>query len=152
MTADPIPVIEYEAMVFGRHLASLPAGTRRRGGVLDQSAYTLLSLLQASGPASIGDLGAVTGLDASTLHRQTTGLVRSGYAERIADPEGGRARKFRLSSEGERVLTEERRASRAALTQVTSDWTDEDRSALADLLSKFNRSIEARSGRTWPRP
>lgn len=152
MSADPIPAIEYETMVLSRHLASLPGRSRRRGGILDQSAYTLLCLLQVGGAASIGSLSSVTGLDASTLHRQTAGLLRDGYAERIPDPEGGRARKFRLTEKGERVLDEERQSSKDALARITSDWPESDVAAFGTLLNRFNRAVEQHHEHTWPRP
>ncbi|WP_249667373.1 MarR family winged helix-turn-helix transcriptional regulator [Cellulomonas fengjieae] len=149
MSSDPVARLEYESMVFARHLAG---STRRSGGELDQSAYVLLTLLQACGPSSIGDLAATTGLDASTLNRQTAALLRNGHAERITDPDGGVARKFRLTPDGERALNEERSASTAALDAITADWADDDRAALATLLGNLNMSIEARVGRSWPRP
>jgi DNA-binding MarR family transcriptional regulator len=148
---DPIAAIEYEALLFSRHLAGLPGRTRRRGGLLDQSAYTLLSLLEVGGPASIGDLNAITGLDVSTLNRQTAALLREGFAERFANPEGGIARLFRPTHRGRQILQEEREASRGALEAITSDWDEEERAAFASALERLNREIERRSGRSWPR-
>lgn len=151
--ASPIDRIEYEAMLFGRHLAALPAGrSRRKGGLLDQSAYTLLSLLDAGGPASLAELAAATGLDVSTLNRQTAALRRSGLAERFDDPEGGQARKLRLSDDGRRLLAEERAASQALLADLLAGWPEGDRVQFAELLVRYNRVIEDRSGRHWPRP
>src|SRR4051794_2162927 len=152
MTVDPISVIEYESMLFERHLSSIPGRTRRRRGVLDQSAYTLLNLLQIGGAQSIGELSVITGLDASTLNRQTAALLRDKLAERIADPQGGIARKFRSTAEGERAVHEEREASRRALSDLIADWEAADREEFADLLQRFNRTIEERAGREWPRP
>jgi DNA-binding MarR family transcriptional regulator len=152
MATDPVHVVEYEALVLGRHLAGLPGRTRRRGGVLDQSAYALLTLLESGGPTTIGDLADITGLDASTLNRQTAALLRQGYADRIPDPDGGKARKFRTSPAGRAALDEERRASWRALADIMADWAEDDRAALGDLLGQLNRAIEDRSGRPWPRP
>lgn len=150
---SPIDRIEYEAMLFGRHLVALPAGrSRRRGGRLDQSAYTLLSLLDAGGPASLAELAVATGLDVSTLNRQTAALRHAGLAERFDDPDGGQARKLRLSDEGLRLLAEEREASQALLAELLADWPERDRTDLAELLGRYNRTIEERSGRRWPRP
>lgn len=150
---SPIDRIEYEGMLFGRHLAALPAGrSRRKGGLLDQSAYTLLSLLDSGGPASLAELAAATGLDASTLNRQTAALRNGGLAERFDDPDGGQARKLRLSDEGRRLLAEEREASQALLADLLGDWPEGDRAQLAELLTRYNRVIEERSGRHWPRP
>lgn len=145
--------IEYEGMLFGRHLTTLPAGrSRRRGGLLDPSAYVLLSLLEAGGPSTIAELTAATGLDASTLNRQTAALRKAELAERFEDPEGGQARKLRLSEQGRRLLDEERRASRDSLAELVDDWSEEDRSRFAELLARCNRAVEERSGRYWPRP
>lgn len=152
MPADAISVLEYESMVFSRHLAGIAGRTRRRGGVLDQSAYTLLSLLQAGGPTSVAELAAITGLDTSTLTRQTAALQRSGLADRIPDPDGGKARKLRVTDLGARLVDEERQASRTALDNLTTDWPETDRATLAALLSRLNKAIESHSGRDpWPR-
>lgn len=147
-----IAVIEYESMIFGRHLAGLPGRTRRTGGVLDHSAYSLLSILQARGPSSIRELTAVTGLDASTLNRQTAALLRENYAVRIPDPAGGLARKYQITDHGERTLREEREASRAALAGLIADWSETDRATFAELLRRLNDAIEQHVGRHWPRP
>lgn len=151
MTDEAIAAIEYEALVLSRHLAGLPGRTRRSGGVLDNSAYTLLSILEAGGSTTIGSLSTTTGLDTSTLNRQTAALVRDGYASRVPDPEGGLARKFHITPQGQDLLREEQEASRSALESITDDWPPADRQALARLLTRFNQAIEYRSGRTWPR-
>lgn len=147
-----IAALEYETLVFTRHLTDLPGHTRRTHGVLDQSAYTLLNLLQFGGPSSIGELSEITGLDASTLNRQTAALLREDYANRIADPAGGVARKFTISDHGLDVLTAEQDASRAALASIIADWNTHDHETLTTLLARLNGDIEARTGRSWPRP
>lgn len=151
MSADPIDAIEYEAMVLARHLTELPGRSRRTGGMLDQSAYVLLNILRAGGPASIGELSGITGLDASTLNRQTAALLRDGYVERISDPAGGIARRFRPTEHGDAALDDERSASRTALASIISDWSPSDRAAFASSLEQFNRAIETRTRRVWPR-
>jgi len=149
---SPIDRIEYEAMLFGRHLATLPAGrSRRKGGRLDQSAYTLLSLLDAGGPASLSELAVATGLDVSTLNRQTAAMTKAGYVERVPDPEGGLARKFRLTAVGADRLESDRHANMAGLRRVLVDWTGDDVDTFATLLRRFNTDIERLDGRPWPR-
>ena len=151
MSTDPIAALEYETLVFGRHLTDLPGRSRRAAGVLDQSAYTLLTILDVRGPQSIAELGAVVGLDASTLNRQTAALVRDGYAERITDPDGGIARKFAATPLGTQSVREERDASRAALADTLNAWPEQEVAALNGLLSQLNIAIEERTGRHWPR-
>jgi DNA-binding MarR family transcriptional regulator len=144
----PIDLLEFETMLFGRYsLAS-----RGRAGGLDRSAYTLLSRLQMQGPMSIGELSDALGLDASTLNRQTAAMMRSGLAERIPDPGGGIARKFRVTAEGENRLREERAAAIGHLGEILADWSPAEVTALVDYLERFNSAIERYLGRPWPRP
>lgn len=139
-------------MVFARNLSALPSHTaRRKGGVLDESAYVILTLLERSGPLSITELAKVLGSDASTLNRQTAALLRTGLADRIADPTGGIARKFSPTADGIRMLQEERTASQDALTRLTESWPEADQISLATLMERLNRAIEERTGRAWPR-
>ncbi|NUP02777.1 MAG: MarR family transcriptional regulator [Nonomuraea sp.] len=135
----PTHLIEFETMLLGRHRH------------LDRSAYLLLSRLRSSGPMSIGQLSDAFGLDASTLNRHTSALLRGGLVERIPDPEGGIARKFRLTAEGERSLEEEREKNVRGLEKVLADWTPEDVAAFAGYLRRFNTDIERLAGRPWPR-
>lgn len=148
---DRFEAIEFETMLLGRHLT--PVRRHSEGdSYLDRSAYTLLSRLQVQGPMSIGQLSDAFGLDASTLNRQTAAMLRSGLVERIPDPDGGLARKFRITRVGRSRLTRERRTNVDGLQRVLEDWSDRDVAALAKLLHRFNSDIETRDGRPWPRP
>ena len=147
--ARRVAAVEFETMVLGRHMVH---NARRRTGALETSAYLLLTRLQAQGPMSLPQLSEAFGLDVSTLNRQTAALLRAGLAERIADPDGGLARKFRLTEAGERRLEEEREGNRAGLGRVLADWDEGEIDLLADVLRRYNTAIEARGGRPWPRP
>ncbi|XVQ89593.1 MarR family winged helix-turn-helix transcriptional regulator [Microbispora siamensis] len=136
----PTHLIEFETMLLGRHRH------------LDRSAYLLLNRIHITGPMSIGQLSDAFGLDVSTLNRHTSALLRAGLAERIPDPDGGIARKFRLTEEGERWLGEEREKNILGLEKVLADWTAEDVAAFAAYLRRFNTDIEHLAGRPWPRP
>ncbi|TIC85127.1 MarR family transcriptional regulator [Nocardioides sp. GY 10113] len=141
--------IEFEAMILGRHLAPRDAAY---GLHLDKSAYTLITRLQVDGPMSIGQLSDAFGLDASTLNRQTAKMVEQGLVRRIPDPDGGLARKFEVTEQGAAHLAHDRRRKLAGLGEVLRAWPEEDVAALAELLRRFNGSIEERDGRPWPRP
>lgn len=136
----PTHLIEFETMLLGRHRH------------LDRSAYLLLNRLGSSGPMSIGQLSDAFGLDASTLNRHTSALLRAGLVARIPDPDGGLARKFRLTEEGARKLEAEREKNVRGLEKVLADWTAEDVAAFAAYLRRFNTDIERLAGRPWPRP
>ncbi|MGW4532766.1 MarR family winged helix-turn-helix transcriptional regulator [Nocardia sp. NPDC004340] len=143
----PTELLEFETMLFGRY-SLIP---RKGDNGLDRSAYLLLSLLRGEGPMSIGQLSDTLGLDASTLNRQTAALLRAALAERIPDPDGGIARKFRVTAEGAARLDAERAQSLRHLDEILAGWSDEDVSALASLLARFNADIESYRGKHWPR-
>ncbi|MGP4049871.1 MarR family winged helix-turn-helix transcriptional regulator [Streptomyces sp. 2A115] len=147
----PTHLIEFEAMLLGRHLY-LNSPRARAGGRLERSAYILLSRIRMEGPMSIGQLSDAFGLDASTLNRQTAAMLRGGLVERIPDPDGGMARKFRITTEGERRLDAHRTESVQALENVMADWNPEDVAAFAEYLQRFNTDIEKLDERPWPRP
>ncbi|WP_431033908.1 MarR family winged helix-turn-helix transcriptional regulator [Streptomyces sp. P6-2-1] len=149
----PTAEVEYEQLLLSRHGYLARGGGRRQDGLMDRSAYLLLSRIDVQGtPMSIGELSEAFGLDASTLNRQTAAATRAGLIERIPDPAGGMARKFRLTAEGERQLAEEREGLIASLDRVMKDWPEEDIAAFASYLRRFNTDIERLSGRSWPRP
>ncbi|MFE6165025.1 MarR family winged helix-turn-helix transcriptional regulator [Streptomyces sp. NPDC056486] len=139
-------------MLMGRYMHLHKSKGRRVGGVLDRSAYILLSRIRTQGPMSLGQLGDAFGLDVSTLNRQTASAMRAGLVERIPDPEGGMARKFRITEEGEQRLDEERAYIVASLGRIMTDWPEEDIAAFADYLQRFNAGIERLYGMPWPRP
>ncbi|MFI7344590.1 MarR family winged helix-turn-helix transcriptional regulator [Streptomyces sp. NPDC050085] len=139
-------------MLLSRYLHLHKNKGRRPDSVLERSAYILLSRIRVEGPMSIGQLGDAFGLDASTLNRQTAAAMRAGLVERIPDPDGGMARKFRITEEGERRLDEERAGTVASLDRIMADWPDGDIAAFADYLRRFNADIERLHGMPWPRP
>ncbi|MEU8948035.1 MarR family transcriptional regulator [Streptomyces sp. NPDC048489] len=148
----PLDLLEFETMLLGRHMHMLNPRARGAGEErLDRSAYVLLSRIQAQGPMSIGEFSEAFGLDASTLNRQTAAMVRAGVVERMPDPEGGMARKFAITAEGERRLDIHRTENLEGLEKVMADWTAEDVAEFAAYLSRFNRDIERLDGRPWPR-
>ncbi|MFJ8753551.1 MarR family transcriptional regulator [Streptomyces sp. NPDC102441] len=150
--AGPTDDVEYEQMLLWRHDLAHHRGGHHRNALLEQSAYVLLSRIRVQGPMSNGELSDAFGLDASTLNRQTAAAAHAGLAERIADPDGGMARKFRITDKGARLLDEERERIVRALDRVMGDWPDADIAAYAAYLKRFNTGIEHLSERPWPRP
>ncbi|MFD4407453.1 MarR family winged helix-turn-helix transcriptional regulator [Nocardia sp. NPDC058499] len=145
----PTDLIEFETMLLGRH--SLNAHLRRPDH-LERSAYLVLSRLWIEGAMSIGELSEAFGLDTSTVHRQTTAIMKAGLAERIPDPAGGVARKFRITAEGERRLRADRDYNVNALDRVLRGWSEEELHTFAAYLERFNTDLEAQESRPWPRP
>ncbi|MEU3027209.1 MarR family winged helix-turn-helix transcriptional regulator [Streptomyces incarnatus] len=146
----PSHLVEFEHMVLGRH--QLSSTTRRhQEGRMERSAYIMLSRIEVQGPMTIGQLSDAFQLDVSTVNRQTAHAMRAGLLERIPDPEGGMARKFRLTGEGERKLREERALHVQDLDRVFEDWSADDVQNFARYLQRFNTSVERITGQPWPR-
>jgi len=143
--------IERELMLISRHHL-LTSGTRESGMCLDRSAYVLLNRLEAEGPMSIRQLAESFRLDTSTVNRQTAALLRDDLAERIPDPDGGLARKLRITERGAHSLAEDRIRHRDMLRHVFDDWSPDEIDQLTTALTRFNSSIERLEARPWPRP
>ena len=152
-TRPEIAELEQELMLVGRHSAlrsphgAVPGPDAR----LDRSAYILLSRIEIDGPLSIGQLADAFGLDTSTVNRQTAAMLRGGLAERIADPDGGMARKLRITPEGERRMHAYRAWVVTGLADLLADWPERDVAAFGGYLARFNEAIERKEGRPWPR-
>lgn len=142
--------LEYEVTLLARHRGyGLPT---TGGDCLDRSAYTLLTRLDLGGPMSIGQLSTATGLDVSTLNRQTAAMLRAELVERIPDPAGGMARKFRMTELGRSRLHRDRNEAVRHLDEVTADWTPDEVTDFLAALRRFNTDIERVLGRDWPHP
>ncbi|MFI0238273.1 MarR family winged helix-turn-helix transcriptional regulator [Streptomyces sp. NPDC016845] len=139
-------------MLLSRHGYLFGSRARSDRWRLDRSAYILLSRIQLDGPMSIGRLTEAFGLDASTLNRQTAAMLRAGLVERIPDPDGGIARKFRVTEEGAKCLDEDRRLNVEVIGGLMADWTEGEVAGFAASLQRLNRAIEDLEGRPWPRP
>ncbi|MFJ5927177.1 MarR family winged helix-turn-helix transcriptional regulator [Kitasatospora sp. NPDC092948] len=146
-----LALIEREMMLLSRHQVLATARTSGGADSLDRSAYTLLSRIETEGPLTIGQLAEAFGLDTSTVNRQTAAMLRAGLVDRIPDPDGGVARKLRITEEGLRRLHNDRDWSIQGLARVVDDWTAEDLAGFAETLERFNRDIEKIQGRPWPR-
>jgi DNA-binding MarR family transcriptional regulator len=144
--------VERELMLVARLQVAATAPGARRLGHLEHSAYLLLSRLDAEGPMSINQLACAFGLDVSTVNRQTAALLRADLVQRIPDPAGGLARKLSITPEGIRQLTEDREMFQGRLSDVLADWPQQDVDLLAEMLTRFNRSVEQGHNRPWPRP
>ncbi|WP_139053184.1 hypothetical protein [Rhodococcus globerulus] len=70
---------------------------------------------------------------------------------RISDPDGGMARKFRITDEGVRRLGADRAGNVDGLDRVVADWEPEDVATFAMWLRRFNSDVEKLAGRPWPR-
>ena len=145
-----LEALMYEHMLMSRH-ALQGSAPRLRQAPLERSAAVLLARLGASGPLSVGELAEAFDLDVSTVHRQVAAAMKAGLIERVADPDGGSARKHRPTADGAARLREDFRGRTDSVASVTADWPPEDVAQLARLMRRFNESVEAIRAQPWPR-
>lgn len=143
--------IERELLILTRHKEMRAPRGPRGGDPLDQSAYVILTRLEAQGAMSIPDFVEAFGLAASTFTRQTSALLRNGLVERTLDPSGGVARKFRITQEGLRLLAQQREGIVTGLSTVVAEWPAQRLDRFIADLQQFNTDIERITGRPWPR-
>ncbi|MFE2089589.1 MarR family winged helix-turn-helix transcriptional regulator [Streptomyces sp. NPDC002596] len=140
-----LDVLQHQVAVFARR-----AEQTRLGGVgqvrnsMDRAAYLLLNRLDREGPMGVKALAAGMGIDSSTVTRQVAPLVDTGLVKRTSHPEDGRAVVLQLSPRGHARLDEVRASRRELMSQVTGEWTAEERETFCTLLTRFNAALAAR--------
>jgi DNA-binding MarR family transcriptional regulator len=138
--------ISRELMLISRHqLASVARG------VLERSAYLMLSRIDATGPMTARELAEALQLEISTVTRQVAAMLRENVVERIPDPEGGLASRLQITATGAEHLAADRERYRNGLGKVMSDWPDTECAELYRLLRTLNENIEDLQGSPWPR-
>ncbi|MEU2083487.1 MarR family transcriptional regulator [Streptomyces albus] len=143
--------LERELTLLSRHFVA--ARGPRIGQSLERSAYVLLTRLEVGEPLTLKELAHTFQVDVSTINRQVSAMLRNGLVERIPDPEGGMARKFRPTPLGLERLEADRAISRAGMRRLieASGWSGQRTEQFLTLLVEFNQSIEQLEGLTWSR-
>jgi DNA-binding MarR family transcriptional regulator len=99
-----------------------------------------LHLLLEGGDVNVKDVAERLGMSLPAMSRALDGLVGRGYVERLESPTDRRARLVRLLPAGRAILTEIEHSRLAALEELATSLTDEERAALhASLLPVVER-------------
>jgi DNA-binding MarR family transcriptional regulator len=109
---------------------------------LERSAYAILCRLDDEGPQRLGALATAFGLDPSTITRQVQALERAGLASRSTDARDRRVSLLALTESGLAAVHATRQHRRDQLNQLFEDWPEDKLSDFAELLERFNDSIE----------
>ncbi|MBG6063893.1 MarR family winged helix-turn-helix transcriptional regulator [Micromonospora ureilytica] len=120
--------------------------TRRATGtaehrVLDRAAYVILRHLADAGPQNVSALAARLNLDGSTVTRQVSALQRDGLITRTPDPSDGRGTVISPTTAGLQRMAAVQAARTRLYGDMLADWSTEDRSTLATLLSRLNQAL-----------
>ncbi|RMI35137.1 MarR family winged helix-turn-helix transcriptional regulator [Nocardia stercoris] len=112
-------------------------------GEIELASYSILFKLIHDGPMRSGALADLMLADASTISRHVAALVKKGLIARQADPDDGRAIVLVVTDAGRELTAELRRKRNAMLGRVVGDWTPDDRSQFARLLTRFVDGYES---------
>jgi len=120
---------------------------KEAGVSLDRALFPLLVRLGMSGALSVGDLADQVGRDHTTVSRQLAKLEEMGLVARQAADADRRVKAAALTVEGEAVVQAIAGARRRLLSRALADWSEDDRTHLADLNQRFVDSlVEAAEG------
>jgi DNA-binding MarR family transcriptional regulator len=107
------------------------------GVSLDRALFPLLVALGARGNLGVAELADLVGRDHTTVSRQLSKLESLELVERCEIETDRRRREAQLTKEGTNIVRAIRLARRQILSKVLADWSDSDRSALADFIGRF---------------
>jgi DNA-binding MarR family transcriptional regulator len=137
---DAISVIETELLTLVRHLETFG----RKGSLyveVDRAGYLVLRTLERMGPAPTSVVAGELQLDGSTVTRQVTTLVASGFVERRSNPDDGRSSNLAITAAGRRTMRSVEHERRRVLELMFAEWNEDDRHVLGHVLTRLNVAI-----------
>ncbi|MBD0709983.1 MULTISPECIES: MarR family winged helix-turn-helix transcriptional regulator [unclassified Streptomyces] len=134
--------LERELTLLSRHF--LGSRGPRIGQTLERSAYVLLTRMETSAPMTLKELAHTFQVDVSTISRQVNAMLRAGLVERIADPDGGIARKYRPTEAGIAQLHADRAISLEGTGRLVEaiGWNPGTTERFLTLLTELNQGVE----------
>ncbi|MFC8176738.1 MarR family winged helix-turn-helix transcriptional regulator [Streptomyces sp. NPDC057325] len=134
--------LERELTLLSRHFLS--SRGPRIGQTLERSAYILLTRMETTAPLTLKELAHTFQVDFSTISRQVNAMLKLGLVERIPDPDGGIARKFRPTPQGIEQLHADRAISLHGTARLieTTGWQPATTQQFLTLLIELNQGIE----------
>jgi DNA-binding MarR family transcriptional regulator len=133
-----------DALVRVRRVLQSPSYRRRLmdrlGGDDPLSTLRLVRAVERAGsPPSVGDVAEMLLVDPSTASRSVDDAVDRGYLERRPCDRDRRRALLHLTPSGRRLLQRMASARRALLSEVITDWSEEE---LADLVERLRHLLD----------
>ncbi|WP_285244557.1 MarR family transcriptional regulator [Pseudarthrobacter sp. fls2-241-R2A-127] len=113
------------------------------GDIITPGQYTVLALLNGSGPSTLRALAESEHVQAPSMTRIVNALADQGFVTRSAHPDDGRQVRVDITDAGRTVLEEARRQRTAWLARRVAGLSEDDRL----ILSRAARIMQEMSGK-----
>lgn len=123
-----------------------PEGGPRRSADYDLFYRVGVVLSRHREPLTMGELSEALAVPLSTATRMVDWLVKSGYAERLPDPEDRRVVRVGLTETGQELYQTINGFMRQRVEQVLRRFSAEERENLVLLLRKIVKTLEELDG------
>src|SRR5947199_2905589 len=132
------PISEFAGQLFFRlwRVSHTRAAAALETIGLTPALFALLNVIGARDGAIQQELGAVLGIDPSTMVSLIDQLESAGLAKRRSSPRDRRAREVAITPQGRRLLKRARRVVSESEDEVLGGLTDEERRELTTLLRR----------------
>jgi DNA-binding MarR family transcriptional regulator len=104
---------------------------------LSLTAVATMATLERAGPVRLTSLAASEGVTQPAMTQLVSRLQDMGLAERVTDPDDGRAVQVRITRAGQAMLASRRAARADRLLTLLDRLSDAEREALAAALPAF---------------
>lgn len=108
---------------------------------LQSGAYSILSTLYDVGPRRASVIAETFHVDKGAVSRHVQQLVDLGLADRVPDPDDGRASIIRVTDEGARRLAAVSANRRRLLVERLESWTAADLENFVSSLARYNETL-----------
>ena len=118
---------------------------------LSMPQFSILMQLHYKGVCGLSEISERFDVSAAAASQLAEKLVQSGYLERAEDPSDRRAKLLRLSSSGEKLVSEGIQERYRWMDEVTSELSAEDSAKVAEalnILTNAAREMDTRKGNT----
>lgn len=137
--SHPVERVEAEVAVLLRRARRFSAQIARDVHPdIEPGAYSILVRLASTGGERLTDVATAFGVGKPTVSRQVAVLEGLRLLDRSPDPQDARAQVLRLTQEGAARLDRARSARRQRFRELLQQWPEDEVTALADLLHRFN--------------
>ncbi|WP_399217328.1 MarR family transcriptional regulator [Streptomyces sp. SAJ15] len=146
---------QYEELA--RQLSAIGSIKRGLGRFLPSdcppASVVTLMLLDRYGDMRMSKLAELLDIDISVTSRHVAHIEARGWIERLPDPQDGRSRLLRATTDGEALLAQVTARYVDVLAERLGDWSDDDVGRLNELLVRLRAGFtEGTTGRTATEP